>query len=95
MDKIKTILEEVLANNIDWCASYENDLIGSATICANLCVNIWVSKDKAEVKFINPTPYKDDLTKTMREFITCLFCFANVDEVSKITNRLVIKFRDL
>lgn len=94
MDKIKTIFEEVFSN-IDWCASYENDLIGSATICANLCVNIWASKDKAEVKFINPTPYKDDLTKAMREYITYFYCYTNVKEVKKITNRLVIKFKDL
>ena len=95
MDKIKTILEEVFSLTIDWCASCENDLIGSATICSTLCVNIWASKDKAEVKFINPTPYKEDITKAMRGYIPCLFSYSNVEEVSKITNRLVIKFRDL
>ena len=95
MDKIKTILEEVFSLTIDWCASCENDLVGCATIYSTLCVNIWASKDKAEVKFINPTPYKEDITKAMRGYIPCLFSYSNVEEVSKITNRLVIKFRDL
>ena len=95
MDKIKTILEEVFSLNIDWCASCENDLIGCATICSNLCVNIWVGKDKAEVKFINPTPFKDDLNHTMRWYISCFSFYTNVKEVKKITNRLVIKFKDL
>ena len=95
MDKIKTILEEVLADNIDWCASYEGDLIGCATISRNLCVNIWASKDKAEVRFINPTPFKDDLNHTIRWYISCFSFYTNVKEVKKITNRLVIKFRDL
>ena len=93
MDRIKAILEEVFSLTIDWCASCENDLVGCATICSNLCVNIWASEDKAEVRFINPTPYKDDLTKTMRDYIPCLFSYSNVEEVKKITNRLVIKFR--
>ena len=95
MDRIKAILEEVFICSIDWQTSYENDLIGCATICSNLCVNIWASKDKAEVRFINPTPFKDDLTKTMREYISYLFSYSNVKEVKKITNRLVIKFKDL
>ena len=95
MDKIKTILEEVFSLNIDWCASCENDLVGCATISRNLCVSIWASKDKAEVKFINPTPFKDDLNHTMRWYISCFSFYTNVKEVKKITNRLVIKFRDL
>ena len=95
MDKIKTILEEVFSLNIDWCASCENDLVGCATICSNLCVNIWASKDKAEVKFINPTPFKDDLNHTMRIYMSCFSFYTNVKEVKKITNRLVIKFKDL
>ena len=95
MDRIKAILEEVFSLNIDWCASCENDLVGCATICSNLCVNIWASEDKAEVRFINPTPYKEDITKTMRDYIPCLFSYPNVKEVKKITNRLVIKFKDL
>lgn len=95
MDRIKAILEEVFAQNIDWCASYEGDLIGCASICSNLCVNIWASEDKAEVRFINPTPYKEDITKVMRDYIPCLFSYSNVEEVKKITNRLVIKFKDL
>ena len=95
MDKIKTILEEVFSLNIDWCASCENDLIGCATICANLCINIWASKDKAEIKFINPTPFKDDLNHTMRFYMSCFSFYTNVKEVKKITNRLVIKYRDL
>ena len=95
MDKIKTTLEEVFACPIDWCASYEGDLIGCATISSNLCINIWLSKDKAEIKFINPTPYKDDLTKTMREFMPCFFYYEGVEEVRKISNRLVIKYREL
>ena len=95
MDKIKTILEEIFACSIDWQTSYENDLIGCATICANLCINIWASKDKAEIKFINPTPFKDDLNHTMRWYISCFSFYTNVKEVKKITNRLVIKFKDL
>ena len=95
MDKINTILEEVFACPIDWCASYEGDLIGCASICSNLCVNIWVSKDKAMIKFINPTPYKDDLARTMRDYISYFFLCPNVVQVKKITNRLVIKFREL
>ena len=95
MDKIKTILEEVFSLNIDWCASCENDLVGCATISCNLCVNIWASKDKAEVKFINPTPFKDDLNHTMRFYMSCFSFYTNVKEVKKITNRLVIKFKDL
>ena len=95
MDKIKTILEEVFSLNIDWCASCENDLIGCATISSNLCVNIWASEDKAEIKFINPTPFKDDLNHTMRWYISCFSFYTNVKEVKKITNRLVIKFKDL
>ena len=95
MDKIKTILEEVFSLTIDWCASCENDLVGCATICSNLCVNIWASKDKAEVRFINPTPFKDDLNHTMRWYSSCFFFYTNVKEVKKITNRLVIKFKDL
>ena len=94
MDRIKAILEEVFVCSIDWQTSYENDLIGCATICSNLCVNIWASEDKAEVRFINPTPYKEDITKTMRDYIPCLFSYPNVEQVSKITNRLVIKFKD-
>ena len=95
MDKIKTILEEVFSLNIDWCASCENDLVGCATISCNLCVNIWASKDKAEVRFINPTPFKDDLNHTMRIYMSCFSFYTNVKEVKKITNRLVIKFREL
>ena len=95
MDRIKAILEEVFVCSIDWQTSYENDLIGCATISSNLCVNIWASEDKAEVRFINPTPYKEDITKTMRDYIPCLFSYPNVEQVKKITNRLVIKFKDL
>ena len=95
MDRIKAILEEVFVCSIDWRTSYENDLIGCATISSNLCVNIWASKDKTEVRFINPTPYKEDITKAMRDYIPCLFSYPNVEQVKKITNRLVIKFRDL
>ena len=95
MDKIKTILEEVFSLNIDWCASCENDLVGCATINRNLCVNIWASEDKAEIKFINPTPFKDDLNHTMRFYMSCFSFYTNVKEVKKITNRLVIKFKDL
>lgn len=95
MDKIKAILEEVFSLTIDWCASCENDLVGCATISCNLCVNIWASEDKAEVRFINPTPYKEDITKVMRDYIPCLFSYSNVEQVKKITNRLVIKFKDL
>ena len=93
MDRITTILEEVFAQNIDWCASYEGDLIGCASIYSHQCVNIWVSKNKAMVMFINPTPYKDDLTMTMREYISCFYLYPNVEQVKKIKNRLVIKFR--
>ena len=95
MDKIKTILEEVFSLTIDWCASCENDLVGCATICSTLCVNIWASKDKAEIRFINPTPFKDDLNHTMRWYISCFSFYTSVKEVKKITNRLVIKFKDL
>ena len=95
MDKIKAILEEVFSLTIDWCASCENDLVGCATICSNLCVNIWASEDKAEVRFINPTPFKDDLNHTMRWYISCFSFYTNVEQVKKITNRLVIKFKDL
>lgn len=95
MDRIKAILEEVFSLAIDWCASCENDLVGCATICSNLCVNIWASEDKAEVRFINPTPFKDDLNHTIRWYISCFYFYTNVEQVKKITNRLVIKFKDL
>ena len=95
MDRIKKILEEVFACYIDWQTSCENNLIGCATICSNLCVNIWVGKNKAEIKFINPTPFKDDLTHTIRYYMPCFFThYTDVEEVKKITNRLVIKFKD-
>ena len=95
MDRIKAILEEVFSLNIDWCASCENDLIGCATISRNLCVNIWASEDKAEIRFINPTPFKDDLNHTMRWYISCFSFYTNIEQVKKITNRLVTKFKDL
>lgn len=90
------IIDDVFKDSIDFRWADPYTVIGTK-ILGRICAIIYIDYNpkKAEITFINPTPYEPHkpLDKLIREYRCDFYMYYHVERVTKTENKLIINFR--